>query len=182
MGNNKDIERISHTHDEVHEGNTYQVWLTDDTMGDNDEINFAFKTPAATTKYIHLRVDWTMKAGGTLDVIEAPTWTAKSGTIFVPINVNRNSANTSSITGNETTTTFTPNEVAFNVTTILTTNATIIDNQGLFGTATKGGAVRGTLELILKAATKYVILLTADGASNAGHLHLRWYETLPNVI
>lgn len=182
MGDSKDIPRIDFEHHKIHEGDTYQVFLTDDTMADNDEINFAFKTPAATTKYLHMVITWAVKAGGTLDIKEAATWTAQSGTIFVPINVNRTSDNSSSITGNETTTAFTANEVAYNVTTILTTNATTIENQGIFGTAAKGGGNRGTLEIILKAATKYVVILTADGASNAGHLHLRWYEHLPNVI
>ena len=182
MGNNKEVIRIGFAHAGIHDGDTFQVWLTDDTMGDGDEINFAFKTPASTSKQIHMVVNWGVLVAGILDIIEAPTWTAKSGTIFAPINVNRLSDKNSEITGNETTTLFTANEVAYNVTTILTTNATTIESQAIFGANVKGGGSRETEEHILKSATKYVITLTADGGSNAGHLHLRWYEYLPNVI
>ena len=182
MGNNKIIVRTDIHHAMVQDGDSYHVWFHDDALADNETINIAFKTPASTTKEIHMIVDWAIKAGGTVDIKEAATWTAQSGTILVPINTNRLSTNTSLIEGNETSTVFAANEVAYNVTTILTTNATTIESDGIFGTATKGGGAHGMHEFILKSETTYVIILTADGASNAGHLHLHWYEYLPNVI
>ena len=183
MGNIKAIPRIDYDEQQIHDGHTYEVWLTDNTMADNDEINFAFKTPASTSKQIHLTIHWAFKAGGTIDVKEAATWTAKTGTIFVPINVNRLSSNTSEITGNETTTTFTANEVAYNVTTILTTNATIIFSDGIFGSNQAGAeGVRASTELILGSETKYVIIGTADGGTNACHISLRWSEELPDIV
>ena len=178
MGNNKLIPRMRFDEKMVHDGDSYHVWFTDDTLADNETINFAFKTPVSTTKEIHMVIDWDVKVGGTLEVKEAATWTKQSGTIKVPINRNRLSSNTSEILGNETSTVFTANEVAYNVTTILTTNATTIEEQGIFVGTNK----KGMLELILQSDTTYVVLLTGDGASNAGHLHIRWYEYLPNVI
>ena len=178
MSNNKEIVRIDWLHKAVHDGDMYQVFFEDITLNDNETINFAFKTPALATAQIHMVVEFATEIGGQLTVIEAPTWTAKTGTIKVPINLNRNSSNVSKITGNETTTTFTANEVAYNVTTILTTNATTIDSDVVYN----DGGVRGSTELILKAATKYVVLFTAEGASNFAHLKLRWYEYLPSVI
>lgn len=182
MGNNKLIPRICFDELMVHDGDSYHVFFTDDTMADDETINIAFKTPVSTTKEIHMVMDWSVKAGGTVEVKEAATWTKQSGTIKKPINCNRLSTNTSEILGNETSTVFTANEVAYNVTTILTTNATTIEEQAIFGTANKGGGHRGLHEMILKSDTTYVIILTADGGSNAGHLHLHWYEYLPNVI
>lgn len=182
MTNSKLIPRIDFGEKMVHDGDSYHVFFTDDTLNDNETINFAFKTPVSTTKEIHMILDWSVKAGGTLEVKEAATWTASSGTKKTPLNCNRLSTNTSEILGNETATTFAANEVALNVTTILTTNATTIEEQGIFGTATKCGDSRGIHEMILKSNTTYVIILTADGGSNAGHLHLHWYEYLPNVV
>lgn len=183
MANNKEITRIDWDHHEIHDGDTFQVFFEDITLGDNDTINFAFKTPALTTKEIHMVIEYATKVGGQLTVLEAATWTAKSGTAITPINLNRNSSKTSEILGNETTTTFTTaNELAVNVTTILTTNATTVESDAVYGSKWSSGSSRGMKELILKAATTYVVLFTAEGASNFGHLKLRWYEYLPNVI
>ncbi len=181
MGNNKDIARIDWEHHEVHDGDTYQVFFEDITLDDNATINFAFKTPPATTKQIHMVVEYATKVGGQMTVLEAPTWTAQSGTKIVPINMNRISTKTSSILGNETSTVYTANEIALNVTTILTTNATVVESDAVYGSKWAGGA-RGTKEIILEGDTLYVVLFTAEGASNFGHLKMRWYEYLPNVI
>lgn len=182
MTNNKESVRIDFAHKEVHDGDTYQVFFADETLADDETINFAFKTPALITAEIHMFIEFGSLVGAQLAVIEAPTWTASSGTIKVPINVNRNSTNTSSILGNETTTAFAANEVAYNVTTILTTNATTIDEDVMYTAKKSGGITRGSRELILKADTQYVVVLTAEGASNMGYLKLRWYEYLPSVI
>jgi len=181
MSNNKEVPRIDFEHFEVHDGDTYQAWVEDVSMSDNATINIAFKTPASTTKQIHMVIEVATKVGCQLEVLEAATWTAQSGTKFVPINANRLSTNTSAITGNETTTTFTANEVATGVTTILTTNATTVDYMGIYGDKNASGMInRGMTEIILKSATTYVVRMTAEGASNMGFIKLRWYEYLPN--
>jgi hypothetical protein len=183
MAGNKETRVMTFEHYEVHDGDMYQAWVADDTMADNATINLAFKTPVSTTKQIHMFIDIATKVGCQLEVLEGATWTAKTGTIFVPINANRLSTNTSIITGNETTTAFTANEIAFNVTTILTTNATEIDRIDIYGAQPgRGQQARGETELILKSATKYVIRMTAEGASNMGLIKIRWYEYLPNVV
>lgn len=168
-------------HWQIHRGNMYHAFLGDETMADGDTHNFAFKTPASTSGYVHMTVDWAVKVGGHIKILEAPTWTAQSGTAFTPINANRGSSNTSILTGNETTTTFTANEIAYDVTTILTTNATTIDEQYIFGGLIGDGSSKyAQNEYILKASTTYIIELTADGGSNAGSLRLSWYEYLPS--
>lgn len=121
MGNNKDIPRIDFAHNEVHSGEMYAAWNDEATMQTTETINFAFKTPAVATKEIHMLIDFSTLVGGTLEVLEAATWTAQSGTALTPINKNRNSTNTSELLGNETTTVFTAGEIAYDVTTVLTT-------------------------------------------------------------
>lgn len=179
MGDNKLIPRSTFGEKLIHDGDMFQIFHEDITLDDNATINFAFKTPALTTKEIHMVIDFATEIGGQVTVLEAATWTAKSGTAATPINLNRNSTNTSEILGNETTTTFTTaNELALNVTTILTTNATTIESEAIY----VHGGLRGMSEIILKADTTYVVLFTAEGASNFAHLKLRWYEYLPNTI
>ena len=184
MGDNKEIPRISFEHKELHDGDMYMAYNDELTMQTTETINFAFKTPASTTKEIHMIIDFSTLVGGTLEVLEAATWTAQTGTAFVPINKNRLSSNTSEILGNETTTTFTTaNEIAYDVTTVLTTNATTIEFVRAATAANKEQApVRAQRELILKSSTTYVIRFTAVGNSNSGFLRLVWYEHLPNVI
>ena len=85
--------------------------------------------------------------------------------------------------GDETTTVFTANEIAYDVTTVLTTNATTIHMDRAPGAANKkANAPRATTELILKASTTYVIRFTAVGNSNSGFIRLSWYEHTANII
>jgi hypothetical protein len=177
------IVRIDFEHNEVHRGDSYTVNLVDTSMADTETINIAFKTPN-TTKYINMSIDWVTKAGGHLELIEAPTWTNQSGTSIAIINRNRVSSNSSGLLHDLTTTTFAAaSKVSANVTTILTTNATTIDVSYLFGSATKGEAEsRGHSEFILNADTQYVIRYTADGGTNAGFIKLIWNEYKDSAI
>ena len=183
MTNNKDISRIDYGHNEIHLGNSFMAFNDELTMADTETINLAFKTPALTDAEIHMVIEYETLIGGYLEILEAATWTAKSGTIYVPINRDRNSSNKALITGNETTTLFTANEIAFDVTTILTTNATTIYLDRAPGAQNKKAhAQRAMEEIILKAATTYVIRFSAVGNSNSGFIRLSWYEHLPNVF
>lgn len=184
MVNNKEIPRIDFGHHMVHEGDSYMVHNDELTMINTETINIAFKTPAITTKEIHMVIEYETLIGGYIEVLEAATWTAKTGTAATPINRDRNSSNTSEILGNETTTTFTTsNEVAIDVTTILTTNATTIYMDRAPGAQNKKAhAQRAMEEIILLADTTYVIRFTAVGNSNSGFIRLSWYEHLKNVI
>lgn len=182
MGNNKEITRIEFTHQGVHDGDTYHYHITDDTMADTETIIIAFKTPATTVKEIHMVIDFSAKVAGHLEIIEAATWTKQSGTKATPINVKRGSNNESYLSGNETTTTFTEGEIAHGVTTILTTNATTIETIYTFDAKKYNTINRELGEWILKGGTTYVIRFTADGASNAGDIRMRWYEYLPNTV
>jgi len=183
MGN-KEIPRIDFAHHEIHEGESFMIHNDELTMGNTETINFAFKTPAKTVKEIHMVIEYETLVGGYLEVLEAATWTAQTGTAQTPINRDRNSSTESTIFGNETTTTFTTaNEFAYDVTTILTTNATTIYMDRAPGAQNKRAhPQRSVEEIILKAETTYVIRFTAVGASNSGFIRLSWYEHLKNVI
>jgi len=179
---NQEVPRMDFEHFMIHKGKHFTAFNDESTMADTETINFAFKTPTSANGYIHMVVELSTRAGGLLEILEGATWTAKSGTIFVPINSERNSANTSVIRGNETTTTFTANEIAYDVTTIVTTAATTIEYLRLFGDKKDPVVRRGARELILKADTTYVIRFTADGGTNGANIRLDWYEYIPNVI
>ena len=178
------IVRINTEHDEIHEGDSYLVSLVDLTMADTETINFAFKTPN-TEKYINLVIDWSALVAGHLELIEAPTWGNQTGTSVAIINRNRTSSNTSGLQHDLTDTVFaTGSKISANVTTILTTNATIIGTSYVFGAVSNKGnnESRGRAEFILEGNTQYVIRLTADGGSNKGFLALSWYEHKANDI
>ena len=182
MGDNKEIVRILQEHHEIHEGHAFHCGNDQVTMATTETINFAFKTPPAATKLIHMVVEFTTKAGGLMEMLEAATWTKQTGTVLVPKNNDRNSNNKSTLLGNETTSTFTANEIAYDVTTVLTTNATTCCQSRVFGSNKDAGSSRARVEQILKADTTYVIRFTADGNTNGCFLKLAWYEHLPNVI
>jgi len=182
MGDNKDIVRITAAHHEIHEGDAYSFILTETTMQTTETINVAFKTPPSTTKFIHMIVEFSTRAGGLLEIIEAPTWTNQTGTIGVVLNANRNSSNTSNLLEDETTTIFTAGGVGYGVTTILTTNATVIESRYAWGANRVPAVDRSLFENILLADTQYVVRFTADGNTNGGQIHMRWYEHLPNII
>ena len=183
MGNNKDIPRIDAGHYEIHEGDSFTAFNDELTMASTETINFAFKTPPATTKEIHMVIEYETLIGGFIEILEAATWTAQTGTAYVPINRHRNSLNESALLGDETTTVFTANEIAFDVTTILTTNATTIYLDRAPGAQNKKAhAARAMEEFIFKAETTYVIRFTAVGASNSGFIRLSWYEHTANII
>jgi len=183
MGDNKEIVRIDSEHHQVHDGDMFMAYNDEATMQTTETINFAFKTPPAATKEIHMVVDFSTLVGGTLEVLEAAIWTAQTGTAFVPINRHRNNAKESTLLGNETTTVFTANEIAYDVTTIGTTNATTVDFVRAAGTANKNASQpRARRELILKADTTYVVRFTAVGNTNSGSIRLEWYEHLANII
>ncbi len=178
-----EIPRILHEHHKIHEGDAYQAWNDELTMANTETINFAFKTPASAIKKIHIVAEFSTLVGGTFEILEAATWTAQTGTAFTPINKDRNSSKTSELLGDETTTVFTAGEIVYDVTTILTTNATTVDFIRATGKQNKETtAVRARRELILKAATTYVIRFTAVGASNTGFIRLVWYEHLRDSI
>ena len=183
MGDIKDIPRIDSAHHEIHEGDSYMAYNDELTMATTETINFAFKTPPAATKKIHMVIEYETLIGGYIEVLEAATWTAQTGTAFVPINRHRDSSNSSALLGDETTTIFTANEIAYDVTTILTTNASTIYLDRAPGAQNKKAhASRAMEEIILKSATTYVIRFTAVGNSNSGFIRLSWYEHLPNIV
>jgi len=183
MGNTKDVTRIDFAHHEIHDGDSFMAYNDELTMATTETINFAFKTPPSTTKQIHMVIEYETLVGGFLEILEAATWTAQTGTAFVPLNRNRNSTNTSELLGDETTTVFTANEIAFDVTTILTTNATTIWLDRAPGAQNKAANVpRSISEIVLLADTTYVIRFSAIGNSNSGFIRLSWYEHLPNII
>jgi len=152
MGNTKDVTRIDFAHHEIHDGDSFMAYNDELTMATTETINFAFKTPPSTTKQIHMVIEYETLVGGFLEILEAATWTAQTGTAFVPLNRNRNSTNTSELD-----------------------RAPGAQNKA-------ANVPRSISEIVLLADTTYVIRFSAIGNSNSGFIRLSWYEHLPNII
>lgn len=162
-------------HFEIHEGDHYTAWQSDESMADNAELVFAFKTPN-TDKHIHMLINWACKVGGHIEIGEGATWTRAAGGTTSIFNNRRQDPNTSGLLNNEAQTTFNQGSVLANAVQSLVNTVTVFAEY-LFGAANKGGgAIRGISEVILKKDTQYCIRFIADGGSNAGFLMLSWYE------
>lgn len=162
-------------HYEIHEGEHYNAFQADETMGDGDEISFTFKTPN-TNKHIHMLINWATKAGGHIEIGEAATWGRLTGGTTSIFNSRRQDPNTSGLLNNIAQTAFNQGGLLGNAGQSLVNTTTVLAEY-LFGSANKGGGtVRGTSEIILKKNTQYCVRLIADGATNAGFIGLHWYE------
>ena len=165
---------IQYGHHEVHEGDLFGCSAVDTAMGAADTLSLCFKTMAAT-KRAHLVVEFATLGKAHLDVVEAPTWDASTGTLAPIYNRNRSSGNTSVLEEKQSTGSFiVNNNLNANPTTLAA--GTIIDTHYVFAAIKSAASGRDTEERILAAETLYAIRLTTDAASNAGFIRLSWYE------
>lgn len=155
-------------HHKIHEGSAYLLDIVDTSMGNTEYIGVSFTTPAAVAGKIHLIMSFAAKAASHLDLIEIPQ-TLTNGTVVVPLNRDRNSDNESALTSVKT-----YDSTASDVITAGT--GTVIHDLYTWADKKTGGESRDTDEIILKASTSYAVKLTADAATNAGHIILSWYE------
>ena len=162
----------SHRH--IHEGNFYSAKVADTSMTVNDTLRICFKTPN-TTKWMHMLADYTGKAAGYFSIVEGATWTASTGTQLVPRNGDRNSTNTTGAL-EDTTGTFTASKVLYNPTGYSTVAGTTIVTVYNFAAKSVLDRMRDEEELVLDQNQTYAFEYRATAASNAGELHLNWYE------
>lgn len=171
------IRRIDFEHYKIHKGEAYGCAVLDASMGDGDALIITFKTPN-TDKFINMTITYSTKAGGHMEVIEAPTWDSESGSVQPIRNKNRNSSNTSGITEDSGQAAFTAGNAALNQTSVA--GGTTVCKSYVFGAARIGGSDH-CQETILKKNTQYAFKYTADGATNAGFIKLEWYEHTDDI-
>lgn len=163
---------------EAHHGHAFTVQAVDETLADGEKINIAFKTGGASPE-IHFIANCTTLVGGSLAIIEAPTWDTDSGTATTIINRLR--------VANPPQSTFLEDDTATPAFTA--TNKVLVNVTGLAGGTTlwiryswgergkvEAEAYRATNEFLLKPDTQYAVLFTGIGASNKAQVFLNWIE------
>jgi hypothetical protein len=168
---------VSYAHHELHAGSSFVASVVNQLMADTETLSLAFKTPAGT-KHAHLFAHFSTLVGGKLEIVEAPTWTAQTGT-EVPI-VNRKrvgTPNSSVLLANQAQAGFVAADVVVKDMAGVA-GGTILPANYAFGQRSRIGAgeTRANSEYILKPDTQYLILFTAIGANNMAQLVLDWYE------
>ena len=159
------LNMIDYPHHEVHDGNHYfmEGYIE---LNNGGKYFVKLETPD-TMEWAHFK--WEIESTGVLTTTldEDASAGMSGGSSVVPLNNNRNSANTSGIviTGN---------------TTSCTTYVTRVSNQkfGVAATPSKavgGGAARED-ELILKQGTVYCRSYTSGSDSNIINFKANWYE------
>jgi len=161
-------------HHEIHDAHSFMTGYADITLGLNATIIFAFKTPAGS-KLLHMVVGFETLVKAHVDIIEAPGWSASTGSQNPVYNRNREDAGSSVILENTTGSFIASDNVILDPSSF--TGGTIIDTLYAFGVKNKSsGSNRGIDEIVLAANTNYGVRLTSDDGSNAAHLKLSWYE------
>ncbi len=165
---------IGYEHHEVHEGDAFTV-VTTAALQDTDTLSIGFKTPAST-KLIHMVMEYSTLLGGTMAMLEGPTWTTNTGTATPVFNRNRTSSTTSGLREDKSATpAWTANAVLVDPT--ITDAGDIINYQVAYAVRNRfSGEGRDALEFVLASDTTYCYLFTAIGNSNSGTISLHWYE------
>ena len=165
---------ITVAHHEIHEGCSFVSDIVDESMGDNDTLSLAFKTPN-TTKRVHMIVETSLKGAGHIEIDEGGTWDVGSGTQNPIYNRDRNSTEISTLLENTTSGPFIANNAV-----ILNASSygagTIIHDFYVFGEKKLGGQLRDVEEIILKKNQTYMVIATADAGTNGAQITLNWYE------
>lgn len=151
-------------HQRNHDGRAYLAWRLYPASaklvaGTSCDIVMA----SAAGVRVHLSIDAVLAGDAELYIYEDATTTG--GTLFTPVNRNRNYT--------------TASNVAMAINPTVTGTGTLIDAQFLAGGVGKkaGGGGEQSLEYVLKPLTNYLIRMTnVNGTDHAGHLQLEWYE------
>jgi hypothetical protein len=165
------ITVIDYDHHEIHGGSTYraEVQTTSGTA-----VNIAFKTPAGT-KRAHMTMSYTSESKSHLSVDEGHAWTTNTGTVYAPVNMRRDSSNTSMLLEDKSAT---PDFTAGGVLTNVTANSagTVIKTLYSFTDKYPGDSGPSRDEMILDVDQTYLITLTSDDGSKGLQIVLEWYE------
>jgi len=178
------LKIVDYAHHEIHSGSSFHCYFNITTAATSGHRSAIYlKTPAAGGKLVHLIVEFSCTAAADLSVHEAPTVTANIGTHAVPLyNRYRDSIKASGVFDNATAPAV--NKVTTlteaNINTGLTGAGTVIMKEPLNaggGPKPAGGNSRGSQEIILKANTAYVFMITNTVATaNVHHISLDFYE------
>ena len=167
---------VDYEHHELHDGNAFHCYYTQEVTDTLDRSIIAFTTPADTE--IHMVVHASATAAANLLIIEGAVATALSGVDLTIYNRNRNSSTTSELTSQDSTA-GSASYYTLTTDTGVTGGTTLYDEYigaGKFGQAA-AGASRAANEWILKKSTVYDFeLKAADANTNIQHVHLDWYE------
>jgi hypothetical protein len=159
---------IDYQHHKIHDGNSYIITqrAAKDALDENAPLTYYIITPD-TTKWAHMTAEINLADGGYFEVFEdtgvAAEFNVSGGTSQTPINLDRNSSNTSGLT------------ITYGSTVTAATSAALIYTESIGGKKGAGsGATR--LELILKQNTEYLARLSTHADNNEGSMELAWYE------
>jgi len=151
---------IESEHKHIHEGNHFFIADFDTGLSDGDTIEFVVTTPNSN-KSTHMTFFIEGTDGVQMEIYEGASGIT-GGTAQTPLNSNRNSSTSSSLT--------------------IVKNPTSISNYGtkIFGMRSgqnkEAGITERNWELILKKNTTYVYKITSNGNSNNISYIGNWYE------
>ncbi len=159
------ITQLSFAHHEIHEGDAYQAHK-EGTQNNSGVIQFMIQTPD-TNKEFHILTPHRSSGESNFKILEGITYTS-GGVAFVPVNKNRNSANTSDceacLVG------------ATGADPIVYSDGENIWEEHLGSGQTRGGESRENEEIILKRNTIYLFEFESESASNDLWMGAIWYE------
>lgn len=153
-------------HQRNHDGRgffAYKIAPNSAPLASLASIDIVLASPAGV--FPHMTVDAMCLGDAELYVYEGAT--TSGGTLFTPINRNRNYAVSN------------PSQIAMVINPTVTATGAELDAQIIPGGAGKksGGGTGATLEYVLKPLTNYLFRLTnVNGTAHAAFLTLEWYE------
>lgn len=170
---------LTHEHHHVHAGDSFVAGFTDNAMADNDTLIVAFLTPPGTQR-VHMVIQFSTLVGGDIQVWEGATWTNRTGSLLPIINRKRETVMTApGILEDQAQVGFLASgNLIENPTGLGTGSATSIRRVYAWGKKEKfmAGGGRDSEEMLLRPATQYAIVFTAEGNNNKGQVELNWYE------
>ncbi len=172
-GKSHALQTIDYAHHETHSGSSFHADTVDTSMGNTDTLVLAWRTPLAKKK-MHLTVGWAAKAAGHVELIENPLWTAGTGTKVSIINNNRSSTKATQVQENTTGSWLKAESVILNPTAFR--DGKVILSGYTWAVSAITTIDREDQERVLNFNTDYGLRYTADAATNAGFVHIGWYE------
>lgn len=158
---------IDVAHHEIHEGDSFSLFISDLGAADTEQVQLYFVTPN-TSELIHIVVSTYGSGSHVLTITEGITYSA-GGTAGTARNRNRNSANTSACTLK------TGSDGGADLITY--TGGTVIWSETSGAGRLQAGSTRGIQEWILKSNTAYIIETTNSAGSPAVlDMNAVWYE------
>lgn len=160
------LTSVGHPHDDIHEGKKYIYSDIVTGLGASATQLYLFTAPNTVTR-IHMLPFVESSLGVQITLFEAPTITL-NGTVQTPINHNRNSLNTATLTVYKTPT--------------VTGNGTQLSTREIGSVAASGRSPgtssedRNENEFVLKQNTPYLLRIVTLAANTDVTTILHWYE------